>query len=109
MTWRDPEGHRPELAPPVFDTGACVGSGSVVLAGVRIGERAMVGAGSVVTRDIPAGSVAFGNPDPRDPERIPADPDYCAAVYLRSESPRIDVIVQGVTVRPTCNHIKGQA
>jgi acetyltransferase-like isoleucine patch superfamily enzyme len=39
-----------------------VGSGSVVLAGVVIGENALVGAGSVVTRDVPAGATAYGVP-----------------------------------------------
>jgi acetyltransferase-like isoleucine patch superfamily enzyme len=62
MTWRDPHGREPGLIPPVFGTGARVGSGSVILAGVSIGDDALVGAGSVVTRDIPAGTVAFGNP-----------------------------------------------
>jgi acetyltransferase-like isoleucine patch superfamily enzyme len=62
MTWRDPDGLEPYLAPPVFSTGARVGSGSVILAGVSIGEYALVGAGSVVTTDIPAGAVAFGVP-----------------------------------------------
>lgn len=62
MTWRDPDGREPALAPPVFSTGARVGSGSVILAGVSIGECALVGAGSVVTKDIPAGAVAFGVP-----------------------------------------------
>jgi acetyltransferase-like isoleucine patch superfamily enzyme len=62
MTWRDPDGREPDLTPPVFGTGARVGSGSVILAGVTIGEHALVGAGSVVTRDIPAGAVAFGVP-----------------------------------------------
>ncbi len=62
MTWRDPDGREPDLAPPAFGTGSRVGSGSVVLAGVTIGEHALVGAGSVVTRDIPAGAVAFGVP-----------------------------------------------
>jgi acetyltransferase-like isoleucine patch superfamily enzyme len=62
MTWRDPGGREPELIPPVFGTGARVGSGSVVLAGVSIGAHALVGAGSVVTGDIPAGAVAFGSP-----------------------------------------------
>ena len=62
MTWRDPGGREPELVPPVFGAGARVGSGSVILAGVSIGEHALVGAGSVVTRDIPARAVAFGNP-----------------------------------------------
>jgi acetyltransferase-like isoleucine patch superfamily enzyme len=61
LTWRDP--HRPpELMPPRFNTGAKVGSGSTVLAGVTIGEHALVGAGSVVTRDIPPGALAYGCP-----------------------------------------------
>jgi len=61
LIWRDP-GREPELVPPRFERGARVGSGSTVLAGVTIGERALVGAGSVVTRDIPAGVVAYGVP-----------------------------------------------
>lgn len=43
-------------------SGASVGAHSVILPGVRIGRNAMVGAGSVVTSDIPDDSVAFGNP-----------------------------------------------
>jgi len=42
--------------------GASIGSGTTILATVTIGENAIVGAGSVVTRDIPANSIAFGNP-----------------------------------------------
>ncbi len=61
LIWRDPA-REPELAPPRFERGARVGSGSVILAGVTVGEDALVGAGSVVTRDIPAGSVAYGVP-----------------------------------------------
>ena len=61
LIWRDP-GRQPELCPPRFETGARVGSGSVILAGVVIGAGALVGAGSVVTRDIPPGSVAYGVP-----------------------------------------------
>ena len=41
---------------------ASVGSGCVILGGVRIGEGAMVGAGAVVTRDVPAGATVVGNP-----------------------------------------------
>ncbi len=61
LTWRDPN-RTPTLAPPLFDTGAKVGSGSTVLAGVRIGEHALIGAGSLVTRDIPAWALAYGHP-----------------------------------------------
>lgn len=39
-----------------------VGGGALILAGVRIGSRSVIGAGSVVTRDIPDGVFAAGNP-----------------------------------------------
>jgi acetyltransferase-like isoleucine patch superfamily enzyme len=42
--------------------GASIGSGSTILSGLVIGENAMVGAGSVVTRDVPAGATVVGNP-----------------------------------------------
>jgi acetyltransferase-like isoleucine patch superfamily enzyme len=61
LIWRDPE-REPDLVPPRFEQGAKVGSGSTVLGGVTIGERALVGAGSVVTRDIPPGATAYGSP-----------------------------------------------
>jgi acetyltransferase-like isoleucine patch superfamily enzyme len=43
-------------------TGASIGSGCTILANVTIGENAIVGAGSVVTKDVPANSIVFGNP-----------------------------------------------
>jgi acetyltransferase-like isoleucine patch superfamily enzyme len=42
--------------------GASIGSGSTILAKVTIGERAIVGAGSVVTKDVPADAIVAGNP-----------------------------------------------
>ena len=42
--------------------GASIGSGVTILGGITIGENAMVGAGSVVTRDVPAGATVAGNP-----------------------------------------------
>lgn len=42
--------------------GASIGANATVLAGVEIGEFAMVGAGAVVTRDVPAHAVVVGNP-----------------------------------------------
>jgi acetyltransferase-like isoleucine patch superfamily enzyme len=42
--------------------GASVGSGATILCNVTVGEGALVGAGSVVTKDVPAHSVVAGNP-----------------------------------------------
>lgn len=42
--------------------GATLASGAVIMGGVRIGERALVGAGAVVTRDVPPGEIVAGNP-----------------------------------------------
>ncbi len=39
-----------------------IGGGAIILPGVVIGDDAVIGAGSVVTRDIPAGATALGNP-----------------------------------------------
>jgi maltose O-acetyltransferase len=39
-----------------------VGGGAIILPGVRIGSGSVIGAGSVVTRDVPAGVFAAGNP-----------------------------------------------
>jgi len=46
----------------VIEEDAHIGANAVVLAGVRIGKRSQVGAGSVVTKDIPPFSIAAGNP-----------------------------------------------
>jgi maltose O-acetyltransferase len=39
-----------------------IGGGAIILPGVFVGDDALIGAGSVVTRDVPAGATAFGNP-----------------------------------------------
>lgn len=46
----------------MIKTGASIGSGATILSRVTVGENAMVGAGSVVTRDVPAHAVVAGNP-----------------------------------------------
>ena len=43
-------------------TGASIGSGATILANVTIGERAIIGAGAVVTRDVPPNTIVAGNP-----------------------------------------------
>lgn len=47
---------------PFISRGARVGGGCVLLPGVTIGENALIGAGSVVTKDIPPRVIALGNP-----------------------------------------------
>src|SRR6476660_6705401 len=51
-----------KVEPTLVRTGASIGSGATILANVVIGEHAIVGAGSVVTRDVPARAVVAGNP-----------------------------------------------
>jgi UDP-2-acetamido-3-amino-2,3-dideoxy-glucuronate N-acetyltransferase len=51
-----------QVVPTVVKRGASIGSGTSILCGVIIGERAIVGAGAVVTKDVPAGAKVAGNP-----------------------------------------------
>jgi maltose O-acetyltransferase len=52
-----------ELARPIaIGSDVWIGGGAILCPGVRIGERTVIGAGSVVTRDIPEGVLAVGNP-----------------------------------------------
>jgi len=50
------------VEPTVIKKGASIGSGATILSKVTVGERAIVGAGSVVTKSIPADTIAAGNP-----------------------------------------------
>jgi acetyltransferase-like isoleucine patch superfamily enzyme len=46
----------------IIKKGASIGSGATLLCGITVGERAIVGAGSVVTKDVPKNAVVAGNP-----------------------------------------------
>ena len=48
--------------PTLVKRGASIGSGATLLCGITVGEHALIGAGSVVTRDVPARTVVAGNP-----------------------------------------------
>ena len=48
--------------PTVVKRGASIGSSATVLCGVTVGEKAIVGAGSVVTKDVPPNTIVAGNP-----------------------------------------------
>jgi len=52
-----------EFAHPVFiDKRVWIGGGTIILAGVKIGEGAVIGAGSVVAKDVDPGQIMAGNP-----------------------------------------------
>jgi UDP-2-acetamido-3-amino-2,3-dideoxy-glucuronate N-acetyltransferase len=51
-----------EVSPIVLRTGCAIGAGAVVVAGTTVGQFATVGAGSVVTRDVPDHALVAGNP-----------------------------------------------
>ncbi len=51
-----------QVTPTLVKYGASIGAGSVIVCGITIGEFALIGAGSVVTRDVPSHALAFGNP-----------------------------------------------
>jgi UDP-2-acetamido-3-amino-2,3-dideoxy-glucuronate N-acetyltransferase len=51
-----------EVSPTLIERGASIGAGAVILPGVTVGEFALVGAGAVVTRDVPAHGLVYGNP-----------------------------------------------
>jgi acetyltransferase-like isoleucine patch superfamily enzyme len=50
------------VTPTLVKKNASLGSGSTILCGVTIGENALVGAGSVVTKDVPPDTIVAGNP-----------------------------------------------
>ena len=54
--------HPAEYAKTLLKKGCSIGANSTIVCGVTIGENAMIGAGSVVTKDVPAGELWLGNP-----------------------------------------------
>jgi UDP-2-acetamido-3-amino-2,3-dideoxy-glucuronate N-acetyltransferase len=51
-----------QCAPTLVKRRASIGSGATLLCGITVGEGAVIGAGSVVTKDVPAGAIVAGNP-----------------------------------------------
>ncbi len=63
LDWQTRKNQGPEFGRPVKIGADCwIGGGTILCPGVTIGERSVIGAGSVVTYDIPPGVLAFGNP-----------------------------------------------
>ena len=57
-----PRYDKTQWQPPIVRRGAILGGGVLICPGVEIGERAIIGAGAVVTRDVPPGQVWLGIP-----------------------------------------------
>jgi acetyltransferase-like isoleucine patch superfamily enzyme len=72
-------------APVRIGSDVWVGFGAILLSGVRIGDSSIVGAGSVVTQDIPENSIAVGNPAKVIGQRFGAD-DFLSHWVLLSEN-----------------------
>ena len=51
-----------KVAPTIVKKGASIGSGATILSSVTIGEQAIIGSGSVVTKDVPPYTIVAGNP-----------------------------------------------
>ncbi len=61
---KNPRANNPHYVaePPTIEDNAAIGAGAILLPGVKIGWCAMIGAGSIVTRDVPADSMVRGEP-----------------------------------------------
>ncbi|MET0862962.1 MAG: acyltransferase [Nakamurella sp.] len=60
--FRDDRGRRYRYAPIKVGSDVFIGAGAIIMPGVEIGDRCVVGIGSVVTRSVPSGTVVAGNP-----------------------------------------------
>jgi len=81
------------LVPTLVREGASLGAGAVILAGITVGEFSMVGAGAVVTRDVPPYALVIGNPahfrdwvcqcgQPLRFQKRTANCDYCGLSFV---------------------------
>jgi acetyltransferase-like isoleucine patch superfamily enzyme len=59
--WHPEDSRSGESKPVIIENNVWLGVNTTVLKGVRIGENSVIGAGSVVTRDLPANAIAAGN------------------------------------------------
>jgi UDP-2-acetamido-3-amino-2,3-dideoxy-glucuronate N-acetyltransferase len=91
-----------ELLQTQIAAGASIGGGATILPGLKVGSRAMIGAGSVVTQDVPARAIVFGNP-----ARIVGYADTIrkdaagASVHDATQAAITETSVRGVTLRRT--------
>jgi UDP-2-acetamido-3-amino-2,3-dideoxy-glucuronate N-acetyltransferase len=83
--------------------GCSIGANATILPGITIGENAMIGAGAVVTRDVPAGQTWFGNPaQDMTPSETPKGfvaKKQTAHLEKNTSTQRVDKTVSGTTNR----------
>lgn len=93
--------YQKDVVETFVDDGASIGAAATILPGIRIGRRAMVGAGAVVTRSVPPNAIVVGNP-----ARIigyVGSPDIIAvtkSVVPKSVSETVNTEVKGVKIIP---------
>lgn len=87
------------FARTVIEDGASLGGGAVILPGIRVGRKAMVGAGAVVTKDVPPYAIVVGNP-----ARIVG---YAETAGYRPDSPEDLDTPAGLTRLRTVDDIRG--
>lgn len=87
------------LCGPTVRTGAKIGANSTLLPGVTIGQDALVGAGSVVTKDVPAGAVVAGNPA-QIIKRVIEISSYQQQEESMSKIPLVDLRAQYKSIKP---------
>ena len=94
-----------KVEPTVIRRGASIGSGATILANVNVGENAIVGAGSVVTRDVPRDAIVAGNPakilrfiEPAAPTPEPEEVPFLDLVtpHLELENELVEVFRRGL-------------
>lgn len=88
-----------KIVQTVVKKGVSIGANSTIICGTTIGEYAMIGAGSVVTKDVPQFGLVFGNP-----ARLKGFVCYCGKKLKKSEETK-DVKKENIVYRCECGEV----
>ena len=83
-----------KMVPTLVEKGASIGAGAVIICGITIGEHAMIGAGSIVTKDIPPHALTYGNP-----AKIRGFVCRCGTALIKGEERQKHILMRC----PSCN------